>query len=268
MPGAPDPVYVEARRALLDALEALQGQRQAIVLAGAQAVYLYTGDAEFSVAEFTRDADLVVEPARLATDPALEAAMTSAGFRLHESEPGIWLSPDGFPVDLIVPESLAGAGRRAARLPGHGKRAARRALGVEAALVDREVHEIDALDPRDPRRFEIDAAGPAALLVAKVHKIADRSGEGTRLKDKDALDVFRLLTAVETMRFEDGIRRLRESPVADSVTRNALALFTAQFGAPGGVGIAMLLRALPLDDPAVIQARCRELARDVLAAVE
>ena len=40
MPGAPDPIYVLARRALLDALEALGDQRRAVVLVGAQAIYL------------------------------------------------------------------------------------------------------------------------------------------------------------------------------------------------------------------------------------
>ena len=42
MPGAPDPVYVLARRVLLDALQALGEQRSAVVLVGAQAIYLHT----------------------------------------------------------------------------------------------------------------------------------------------------------------------------------------------------------------------------------
>lgn len=266
MPGAPDPIYVAARRVLLDALGALEGQRQAIVLAGAQAIYLHTGEAEFSVAEFTRDADLVVEPGRLAADPTLEAAMTGAGFRLHEIEPGIWLSPDGVPVDLIVPETLAGAGRRAARLPGHGSRAARRAIGVEAVLIDRQVHSIGALDPHDPRRFDIDVAGPASLLVAKVHKIADRAGEGTRLKDKDALDVFRLLNAVQAEEYHARIGLLRANPVSAGVTDTALRLFSKLFAAPDGDGVAMVVRALPLDDPETVSGRCLALAREAAGA--
>jgi hypothetical protein len=41
------------------------------------------------------------------------------------------------PIDLIVPEGAAtGGGRRGARLGLHGNRAARRAVGLEAALVD------------------------------------------------------------------------------------------------------------------------------------
>ena len=48
MPGAPDPEYVLARKVLLDALQALGEQRSAIVLVGAQAIYLHTGDAELA----------------------------------------------------------------------------------------------------------------------------------------------------------------------------------------------------------------------------
>lgn len=52
MPGdAPDPVLVEARRALLDALEALRGHSDQIVLVGAQAVYLHTDDVTLGVTE-------------------------------------------------------------------------------------------------------------------------------------------------------------------------------------------------------------------------
>jgi len=46
MPGVPDPLYVRARAALLDAVEALGAHRDAIVLVGAQAIYLHTGDAD------------------------------------------------------------------------------------------------------------------------------------------------------------------------------------------------------------------------------
>jgi hypothetical protein len=60
MPGASE--YVAARRALLDALEALREHIDSIVVVGAQAVYLHTGAAELAVAEFTTDADLALDP--------------------------------------------------------------------------------------------------------------------------------------------------------------------------------------------------------------
>ena len=58
----PDPLYVRARAALLDAVEALGIHRDAIVLVGAQAIYLHTGAADLAVAEYTTDADFAVRP--------------------------------------------------------------------------------------------------------------------------------------------------------------------------------------------------------------
>lgn len=108
-----DPRYVAARRVLLDALLALQAHADALVIAGAQAVYLHTGDGDLAVAPFTTDADLAVDPGRLAPDPLIEAAMTDAGFHLAiyggHVEPGIWTTEVDVageqvlvPVDLIV----------------------------------------------------------------------------------------------------------------------------------------------------------------------
>jgi hypothetical protein len=55
MPGAPDPLYVNAREVLLDALEALGPHRASLILVGAQAIYLHTGEADIAVAPFTTD---------------------------------------------------------------------------------------------------------------------------------------------------------------------------------------------------------------------
>jgi len=89
-----DPRYVAARRVLLDALLALEAQADALIIAGAQAVYLHAGDGDLTVAPFTTDADLAVNPELLYGDPLLEAAMTGAGFQLAlydgHVEPGIW----------------------------------------------------------------------------------------------------------------------------------------------------------------------------------
>jgi hypothetical protein len=64
----------------------------------------------------------------------------------------------------------------------------------------------------DDPRFEIKVAGPAALLVAKLHKIAERVDEPDRAVDKDALDVLRVLRAVPIETLAGGLRRL---PVAE-----------------------------------------------------
>ena len=46
-----DPLYVAARGVLLDALEGLGEQRDALILAGAQAIYVHTGAADLAIAE-------------------------------------------------------------------------------------------------------------------------------------------------------------------------------------------------------------------------
>jgi len=129
-----DPQVVSARRALLDALEALGTQRDAVILVGAQAIYLHTGGAGVALAEFTTDADLAVDPTKLRADPLVQDSMMAGGFTPDPdvSALGTWRSRDGIPVDLLVPDAVAGRGRRSAKVPPHDERAMRRAVGLEA----------------------------------------------------------------------------------------------------------------------------------------
>ena len=54
----PPPLMVEARRVLLEALDALSDHRGSLVLVGAQAVYLRTDEVALSFsASYTTDAD-------------------------------------------------------------------------------------------------------------------------------------------------------------------------------------------------------------------
>jgi len=94
--GAPelDRHYIAARRVLLDALTALAPHGKAIIVAGAQAIYLRTGDSDIAVAPFTIDGDLALDPRLLSDEPELEATMTGAGFELlkqaaNRTQPGI-----------------------------------------------------------------------------------------------------------------------------------------------------------------------------------
>jgi len=90
MIGDPDPLYVAARRVLLNALEAIEPHLSALVLVGAQAVYLQAGEADLAVAPYTTDGDIVINPSRLGPEPLLEVSMERAGFRLLEGAVGIW----------------------------------------------------------------------------------------------------------------------------------------------------------------------------------
>jgi len=269
---------VAARRVLLDALEALGPHRVAVTLVGAQAVYLRVGDADIAVAPSTTDGDLALNPEELRAAPPLERLMRGAGFerrRGYDGKPqvGVWARTDNMAtgaqvtVDLLMPEAVAtAAGRRAARLDGHQTGTVLKVPGLESALVDADVMRVVALEETDERRFDIPVAGPAALLVAKVHKIVDREEYPGRLRDKDALDVFRLLRGTST---EEMTRRLflvlSDSRSADSA-RVAIAAFPALFAQAGGSGVRMALRATAgLMADAEVTASLIALAKDLSA---
>lgn len=276
-----DPRYVAARRVLLDALVGLQGQADALVIAGAQAVYLHTGEGDLAVAPFTTDADLALDPAQLHPDPLLEQAMSNAGFQLAlydgHVEPGIWTTQVDIggeslliPVDLIVPEAAAsGGGRRGARLGVHGRRAARRAVGLEAALIDHAPMVIAALDSADSRSVTAEVAGPAALLVAKAHKIHDRlhSDRPGRVEDKDAADVLRLMQTTRPAEVGARLEALGGDPMAGPVTATAIAHLEHLFSHRGRPGVEMAVRAMRLAAPADrVEAICTTYTASLLAA--
>jgi hypothetical protein len=264
MPGALDPLYVQARRVLLDATDALAEQLDAIVLVGAQAIYLHTGDADLAVAEYTTDADFSISPADLTDSPLLAELMTTGGF-VPDQHPGAWLSPDGITVDLMVPDALAGPGSRGARLGTHGKRVARRAKGLERALVDRDRMTIAALDPNDDRSVSMLVAGPAALLVAKTHKIAERAGDTSRIRDKDALDVLRILQTTSTSELSRRLELMKRDGVSTDVAEEAMAQLGLLFGSLDAIGVEMAVRAAgPEADPQTIAASLTLLVVEII----
>jgi hypothetical protein len=256
---AVDPRYVAARRILLSALEALAPHGSAVIVAGAQAVYLRAGAIDIGVAPYTTDGDLALDPKLLRDAPELAAAMRAAAFYPDLKEPGIWLataSVEGeeitIPVDLIVPEGAAPpGGRRGARLGPHGNRAARRAVGLEAALIDHSTMTVAALEPGDGRVFAVEVAGEAALLVSKAHKIHDRlaSERPGRLEDKDASDVYRLMQTSSPSAIGATLAALREDEIAGPATSAAITYLNELFGRRGAPGIQMATRALRLAIP-------------------
>jgi hypothetical protein len=271
MPGVAEPEYAAARRTLLDALEGLGDQRESVILVGAQAIYLHTGDDDgLAVAPFTTDADLSFDPNRLRPAALLEQAMAAAGFirSPDRDKVGTWVGPNGVPIDLMVAEARGGSGRRGARIPPHAEGTARKARGLEAALVDRERQTLGALDEDDRRTFEIWVAGPGALLVAKLLKIADRVRTPSRLDNKDALDVFRLLRDIDLPDLVARLKRLRTDSVSGAVTEDALVRLRDLFGTTDAPATQMAVDATAgLEDPATIAASCAALAADVLEAL-
>jgi hypothetical protein len=262
-----------ARTGLLDALDALESHLDALVIVGAQAIYLHTGTTEIALAEFTTDGDVAIDPDLLGSDPLIEEAMRAAGFTLdpRSSAIGSWISPRGVFVDLMVPEAVAGgAGRRGVRLPPHDSKAMRRSRGIEATLVDNSKMVIRAIQvEKDSREFVVAVAGPAALLVAKLHKIHDRIDSPSRSDNKDAHDVYRLLRAVETPALVDAITRLLREAVSAEVTRDALAQLRELFARGAGARGSLMAGAAEelVGDPIAVSESVALLADDLFEAL-
>jgi hypothetical protein len=253
------PEYVTARRVLLDALTALDGHRENLILVGAQAVYHHTGSSDLNVALMTTDGDLAIDTSDLAEAPEIGAALRQAGF-IAGLNPGHWVSISDIAIDLMVVPHQAGTTRtsaRAARLPAHDRRTARIARGLEPALVDNDIVTITALEPNDPRTFRLRVAGPAALLTAKAIKISERlrqiDTQPDRLKEKDALDAFRILQAIDTADLASGFARHRADEHAAAVTDDALEIYRLHASTPTG-RIAQLATDAALGDPTIAPA--------------
>jgi hypothetical protein len=273
-PGDASDLLVKARSALLDALEALAEHRDAIVIVGAQAIYLHTGSVDVALAEATKDSGLAVDPTSLSDEPLVEEAMIAAGFYLDpiSNQPGAWMNSAGVPVDLMVPEALAGAGgkgARAGRIPPHARSSTRRARGLEAAVVDHQPMRVDSLNPSDLRTFEANVAGPAALLVAKLHKLGERQITEDRLVDKDAHDIYRVFRAIQTTVLASGFQVLLENDISGDATDEALSYLASLFGTEESLGAVMAGRAEEgIGNPEEVTASVVLLARDLTERLE
>jgi hypothetical protein len=119
------------------------------------------------------------------------------------------------------------------------------------------------------RSAEVEVAGPAALLVAKLHKLGERQGNPRRLLDKDAHDIYRLLVATETASLAATMTELQGTELAGYVTRQAMAYLEQLFAAgPDTAGATMAGRAEELvGSPATVSAAVATLAADLLAAL-
>ncbi len=266
---------VRTRGALLDALDALHAQLDALIVIGAQALFLHTGEVDVAIPVETKDADIGIDGNHLRDDPQLERAIEAAGFHkdLENPQPGRWLAPDGIPVDLMIPEAMAGpsaSNRRGARVPPHDRGSMRRTEGLEATILDNAPMEIPALDPADERVHTVRVAGPGALLVAKLFKIGERNDDGGgRLRDKDAHDLYRLLVTVDTPVLATTLSGLLDDRFSSAVTEQALVYLAELFASgPEAVGSSMAGRAEEgVGEPAIVAASVSALAADLLGAV-
>jgi len=255
----PAPEYVAARRVLLDALTALHDHLDNLVLVGSQAVYLHTGEGTLSVPPMTTDGDLALNTQRLAATPEIAQTLMDAGFAPGRN-PGQWMGTGDVEIDIMVVPYQAGRSSpsaRGARIPGHANSVGRIAPGLEAALIDNDVHTIASFEEDDPRSFDLRVGNPAALIVAKAIKIEERREDATvqpgRLIDKDALDMFRLLQEIETDVLVDGFHRHPTDAEAARVSSQALAFLAEEGTAPTGLLPQLATRAA-FGDPTIAPA--------------
>ncbi|MFB9927287.1 hypothetical protein ACFORO_17290 [Amycolatopsis halotolerans] len=258
-----------ARRVLLDGLVALSQHLDALTVVGAQAVYLRTSAVHLPVAAFTSDGDLGVDPARLLEAPLIEDALTDAGFvRLDRNQSGLWFRIEDIggqevqvELDLLVGQTLAKTGRRSVSIPPHDSMAARPVPGIETATIDRSPMTVSSLNEEDPRTITVNVAGPAALFVAKAHKLHDRLADADRRPDrltaKDAGDVYRLMVGTRPNEVGARFAALLTDSWVGPVTRTGLELLRDQFGGSDTPGVRLAIAAL---DGAVPESRIRALA--------
>lgn len=253
---------IVARRVLLDGLTALRGQLPAVTVVGAQAVYLRTPDLPLKTSAFTSDGDLSLDPRLVESTPLIERALRDAGFELLDpNQPGLWARFEVIPgvgepvpieLDLLVGATLAAdQGRRAARIPPHDPKTAKKVPGLEVAAVDRSPLTIGALEAHDLRAITVNVAGPAALLVAKAYKINDRLNQkGTRpdrLSDKDAADVYRIMVKIRPGEAAEIFDKVLADDRVGEVAANGLRYLRQQFGGADTPGVRMAVAALSGD---------------------
>ena len=205
----------------------------------------------------TTDADLALDTSALADEPEISSALRSAGFAAGRN-PGSWLGRGDVAVDIMVVPWQSGThkkGARAGRIPPHELQTARITPGLEPAIVDHALHQLTALEPTDDRAFEVNVAGPAALVIAKAIKIEERladadGGHSARLKEKDALDVFRLLQAVETEDLVEGINLHLADEHAREVSLRGLRVLK-EHGSAESAQLPMLATRAAAGDPTI-----------------
>lgn len=222
--------YIIARTVLLDCLELLAAQSDALVLVGAQAIYLQTPASDSGLPAATTDGDLAIDPELLFTNPDIASVLEAAGFTAH-TNPGRWFSPEGVPIDLMVPSgALQASSRRTAPLSGQGAATARRTAGLELALHDNSIMELRALDPHDVRVVVVKVARPSALVVAKFIKLAERiSGANPdRILAKDASDVLRILRYTDASSIGEALSKFAVAGLGSGTIEAAIDFLRAQ----------------------------------------
>lgn len=102
--------------------------------------------------------------------------------------------------------------------------------------------------------------------MVKVHKIMDRVDEADRRRDKDALDMYRLLRAFTTQNLTQRFRRLLSDPLSLEVSEIIREQLSHLFGRTNAIGTQMAVRAAyPLESGETLAASLAALTEDLLS---
>ena len=143
--------------------------------------------------------------------------------------------------------------------------------GLEGTLVSHTIRKITSLVPGADRSCILKVAGPAALLISKVHKIGERLEDpDVRRREqlpKDAFDIYRLQRAIDTAEMATEFGLLQSHEISSRVTSEALSMFLNLFSTASDMGTQLVVRAVRgLEDPDFIAESIIALSRDLLEA--
>ena len=137
-------------------------------------------------------------------------------------------------------------------------------------MISRDPIVIADLGDGDDRAYSIHVARPAALLIAKTHKLAERlyANDLTGLSNKDAFDIFRLIRAVDSDELAADVVAIGKEPVAATVTHEAIIRFREMFETPDGTGTRLVAQHVEgLEDHDTIVASSTVLSQESLGKV-
>lgn len=234
-----------SRRLLITTIVALGEHADAVTVVGAHAVHVWVQKKWGPIdMESTRDGDLAVNPVLIAEDPKIMELLAGIGLEPARPErPGIYglVSERAFSweqrttVDLLVPETYAGSKGRSARIPGQ-KSATTRAYGLELAIHDRTLTKISTTDGAPELTVDVNVAGPAALLIAKAHKVSERLADvekrPDRLRPKDSGDIALLMMVTDGAEMaETMLKHVAKRPEIRAVVHDGMRYLVAMYSA-------------------------------------